>query len=67
MSDTTTSLNDWQPIQPFVQDNEQFQENQLRWLIRNRHTNGFDEVVRKIGRRWFISNHRFARWIEGQN
>ncbi len=36
----------------------------LRWLIFNKHKNGFDTVVRKVGRRVLISEEAFFDWIE---
>lgn len=66
MSDTTPHLDDWKPILSFVKDHPDHHENEIRWLIRNKDHNGFNNVVRKIGRRWFLSDHRFARWIDGE-
>ena len=39
----------------------------LRWLIFNEKQNGFDKVVRRIGRRVLISRSAFYEWVESQN
>jgi hypothetical protein len=63
MSDNVHDLDAWTPIKTFVEKYPDHHENEIRWLIRNKDQNGFDDVVRKIGRRWFLNRHRFARWI----
>ncbi|EKD75562.1 MAG: hypothetical protein ACD_44C00097G0002 [uncultured bacterium] len=39
----------------------------LRSLIFNRHKNGFDKVIKKIGRRVLIDEQAFFTWIAKQN
>lgn len=39
----------------------------LRNLIFNRHINGFDKVIKKVGKRVLIDEAAFFNWIEGQN
>jgi hypothetical protein len=39
----------------------------LRSLIFNRHKNGFDKVVKKIGRRVLIDEAAFFTWVSKQN
>ena len=39
----------------------------LRWLIFNAGQNGFDAVVRRVGRRVLLDEQAFFRWVEGQN
>lgn len=39
-------------------------ENQLNWLLRNRHTNGFDSCVVKVGRQVLIDETRYLKWLE---
>jgi hypothetical protein len=39
----------------------------LRNLIFNRHANGFDKVIKKVGKRVLIDEAAFFNWIEGQN
>lgn len=36
----------------------------LRGLIFNKDTNGFDKVIRRIGRRVLIKEDEFFKWIE---
>lgn len=39
----------------------------LRNLIFNKRTNGFDKVVKKVGKRVLIDEAAFFEWIEEQN
>ena len=39
----------------------------LRALIFNEHTNGFDKVIRRIGRRVLIKEDAFFQWVEENN
>ena len=59
----TTGLNDWQPLQEFISQHDQFTENQLRWLIRNQHINGFRPVICKVGKRIYLNEGRFVKWM----
>lgn len=39
----------------------------LRWLIFHEKTNGFNKVVRRIGRRVLISEKDYFEWVEAIN
>lgn len=39
----------------------------LRWLIFNARENGFDQVVRRVGRRVLVDEQAFFRWVESRN
>jgi hypothetical protein len=39
----------------------------IRHLIFNEYTNGFDKVVRRMGRRVLIDEAKFFEWLEEQN
>ena len=39
----------------------------LRWMIFNAKTNGFDAVIRRVGRRVLIDEAAFFEWVEAQN
>lgn len=39
----------------------------LRHLIFNAKTNGFDKVVKRVGRRCLIDEARFFEWVSAQN
>lgn len=39
----------------------------LRHLIFNARTNGFEQVIRKCGRRILIHESEFYKWLEAQN
>lgn len=43
-----------------------FSEGSIRWLIFNSSTNGFNKVVRKIGRKVILNLHEFKKFIEDQ-
>jgi len=53
----------WKPLDRFVDAHDQFQLNQLRWLLRDRKSNGLDKAVRKIGKRIYIHDQLFAEWM----
>ena len=38
----------------------------LRHLVLHRHTNGFDAVVRRVGRRVLIDEAAFFAWVDRQ-
>lgn len=42
-----------------------FSQSSIRWVIFNAGTNGFDKVIRKVGRRVLIDEESFVAWIEG--
>lgn len=43
-----------------------FTQASLRWLIFNAESNGFDQVLVRLGRKIYIDRERFAQWIEHQ-
>jgi hypothetical protein len=43
-----------------------FSEGSIRWLIFNRNSNGFNRVVRKIGRKVVLNLRNFKKYIEEQ-
>ncbi len=43
-----------------------FTESSLRWLIFNEHENGFDNCIRRIGRKILINLDAFETFIEQQ-
>lgn len=60
------NLDYWKKIPAFVETHDQFKVNQLRHLIRNAKHNGFNEVIRKIGREWYINEVKFTEWLDGR-
>lgn len=64
-------------IKQFTAENPAFSESTLRWLIFNSKErtnskgtipgNGFDMVIMRIGRRIYIDEILFAKWIEMKN
>ena len=61
--DTIPSIDDWQPLPVFLEKHPQFSEQQLRWLLFHRKTNGLDQYVQKIGKPLYINVPGFTRWI----
>jgi hypothetical protein len=53
----------WKPLERFVEEHDQFQLGQLRWLLRDRKGNGLDKAVRKIGKRIYIHDQLFGVWM----
>lgn len=41
-----------------------FKESSIRWAIFNKDTNGFNKVIRKVGRKVLIDEEAFVQWIE---
>ena len=39
-------------------------ESGLRYLVFNQHQNGFDSVIRRVGRRVLIHEQAFFEWVE---
>lgn len=39
----------------------------LRWLVFHAESNGFNKVIRRIGRRILIDEAAFFEWVEEQN
>lgn len=39
----------------------------LRHLIFHEHSNGFDRVIRRVGRRVLLDEAEFFAWVEAQN
>jgi len=39
-------------------------ESGLRYLVFNAHKNGFDSVIRRVGRRVLIDEREFFTWVE---
>ena len=64
MNDSNPSLNDWQKLEPFLKENKQFEEAQMRGLLFKREQNGLDEHTRKIGKFLYLNSPGFLSWIE---
>ena len=39
----------------------------LRHLVFNAHTNGFDKVIRRVGKRVLIDEAAYFDWVDAQN
>ena len=43
-----------------------FTRHGVNWLLRNKSKNGFDKVLYKIGRIYYVNLHDVQRWIESK-
>jgi hypothetical protein len=56
---------DWLTINGFIKfTNQQITENQIRWLLRSRLSNGLNDHVKTIGRKLYINKQGFISWME---
>lgn len=55
------------PLTKWNSHHEYPPQGQLRWLVFNASSNGFDKVIRRIGRRVLISEPDFFAWVNQQN
>jgi len=56
---------DWLTIPSLIEfTDKQVTENQLRWWLRFKKTNGLEECTRTIGRKIYINKAGFMRWFE---
>jgi len=55
-------------VKEFCKRNPTFTQSSLRWLIFNieKKGNGFEKVVRRIGRRILINEPDFFEWLDAQ-
>ena len=64
-SQITTKTFDWLTILSLVEfTDKQVTENQLRWWLRSKETNGLVEHTRTIGRKIYINKIGFMEWFD---
>ena len=54
-------------VKQFSERHPAFSVGGIRWLIFNAETNGFNKVIRRIGRRVLIDEAAFFNWVEENN
>jgi hypothetical protein len=64
---TITDIKDYLTIKQLTTENPAFTEGGIRSLIFHANKNGFENCIRRIGRRILISRNAFTNWIEAQN
>ena len=57
------SIDHWSPLETFVENNPQFTLSQIRHQLRHREISGFDIAVRKVGKKIYIHDVMFSRWL----
>lgn len=65
-STTEQTVDEYLTVAQMSQRYPAFTQGSIRWLIFNANTNGFNKVVRKIGRKVVLNLCEFKRWIEKQ-
>lgn len=61
----TESIFYWVSIQSLLLfTNEEISENQIRWWLRSKETNGLGKYTRTIGRKIYIHKYGFMKWFE---
>jgi signal recognition particle subunit SEC65 len=54
-------------VDQVVQDKKYpFSKGQIQYFLTNRHKNGLEKVIRKIGKRIYFRTDLFDDWIESQ-
>jgi len=55
------------PVKQFAKTHPWPSESGLRHLIFNCNDNGFDRVLKRVGRRILIDEEAFYKWVDNQN
>ena len=59
------SIFGWVTILSLVEfTNEEVTENQIRWWLRSKESNGLAKITRTIGRKTYINKNGFIKWFE---
>lgn len=61
-----SNLSDWKTLDEVEQLYPHFKKTTLRWLLRNKHRNGLDQVVKKIGKFNYVHIPSFSIWISNR-
>ncbi len=70
MTNKSHKTQSWQQlysVAEMVQRHGFLSEGQLRKLIFNSNTNGFDEVILRLGRKVLINEDKFFEWLDNKN
>ncbi len=59
------SLENFQPPEKVAEMYPQFPEARLRWWMRQRHSNGLADHVRKLGKQLYLHVPGFVQWVDG--
>ena len=54
----------WATVKQLSKIHSAFTESSIRALIREKHNNGFDKMLSKIGKKVLIDVNEFERWID---
>lgn len=67
MSEQNTLQTKYYTVKQFAKEEGFISESGLRYLIFNADTNGFNKVIKRIGRKVLIDVQAFYEWVEEQN
>ncbi len=54
-------------VRQFVQKHKAFSEAGVRYLIFHAHSNGFESVIRRCGKKILLDEGSFFTWLDQQN
>jgi len=67
MSEQTTLQPTYYTVKQFAKEKKFISEAGLRWLIFNADTNGFEKVIRRIGKKVLLDWNAFESWLQETN
>lgn len=62
-----TTTKRWASVKQTAETYPGFSEHSLRWIIFNKNQNGFNRVMRQVGRKIIIDLDLFEEWVEAQD
>lgn len=67
LEQSTLATNRFFTVKQFAKEKGFISESGLRWLIFNADRNGFDKVIKRIGKKIVLDYCAFESWIEETN
>lgn len=66
LNETLSSLSNWKPLAQIANEHPQFTYSQLKHLFwKRKHLTGLSQCARLIGRKLYVNEPAFARWLAG--
>jgi hypothetical protein len=66
MLESITQTDEYVTVAQLAQRYPAFSQGSIRWLIFNGERNGFNRVVRRLGRKVILNLSEFRKWLEEQ-